>query len=333
MNKKRWFLWGAALAGAYSIWHRPLDRLPADSKSLERYSDETLLNLSTYSDYREVLIHSTGTKIALSLYESGKQAPCIIFLPGTMVHPLFYDEFLTALAKNGFNVVGVHLVSHGKSPRERKLYSFQDMVQNTADAISYCIQRFNDNVILMGSSQGGILSLACACQDKRIKAVFPHNVLLPSLPDSIRVTRFPEFLKPFHKIIPHLMNLGAKIIPDYQIPGTFYLDLTRVFTVQSTQERFFSDPLALTSYPLFFLASLFSADLSGVTDGSLHCPVVVIASTGDPLFPYDYCLEVYEQIVTTQKEMLVLNEPHHLIFNECIETVVDPIVNKLKSYT
>ena len=57
-------------------------------------------------------------------------------LPGTMTHPLFYDQFLTALAESGYNVIGVHT---------------------------------NDNVILMGSSQGGILCPACACEDDRIK--------------------------------------------------------------------------------------------------------------------------------------------------------------------
>lgn len=43
-----------------------------------------------------------------------------------------------------------------------------------------------------------------------------------------------------------------------------------------------ADPLALHAYPLRFLASLFTADLSGMIHGSIRCPVVVRAATGDP---------------------------------------------------
>ena len=32
------------------------------------------------------------------------------------------------------------------------------------------------------------------------------------------------------------------------------------------------------------------------------------------------------------KEMLVFNEPYHLIFNECPERIIGPVVQKLKEY-
>jgi len=58
-----------------------------------RTFDEKLLSLTVYPGYRETLIPSSGTRIALSLYESKKTDPCVVFLAGTMTHPLFYDEF------------------------------------------------------------------------------------------------------------------------------------------------------------------------------------------------------------------------------------------------
>ena len=60
--------------------------------------------------------------------------------------------------------------------------------------------------------------------------------------------------------------------------------------------------------------------------------MVVIASTGDTLFPYSYCLEVFEKIKAPRKEMLVFDEPYHLIFNECPERIVGPLVSKLNSF-
>ena len=294
--------------------------------------EEKLLNNSYYNRYREELINSSGTKIALSIYESNKNDPCIIFIPGTMTHPLFYDEFLSSLAENKFNIVGLHLISHGKSPREKHIYSFDDMIENVKDTISYCLDNFNEEIIVMGSSQGGILSIAVAGMDERIKAVFPHNILLPSLNDSIYVTSIPKVFKPLYRVIPVIMNMGAKIFPKFQIPITAYLKLNRIFTVEETKDQFYQDPIGLTKYPLYFLASLFSANLDLITDGSIRCPVVVISSRGDTLFPYEYCYKVFEKIKASRKEMIIFDEPHHLIFNESVEKVTEPIVKKLNEY-
>ena len=297
-----------------------------------RNKEQKTLNLSGYPDYQEILIDSTGVQIALSIFPVNETAPCVIFLPGTMTHPLFYDDFLTLLAERGFNVVGVHLISHGKSPRIRQDYTFEDMVENVRDTISYCKTRFSGKIILMGSSQGGILSTAVAAVDTRISLVFAHNVLIPSLKESVRITRFPPWTASFHRIIPTFMCACASFFPKLQIPLSVYLDPKKITASQEILDQVYNDPIGLTQYPLRFLASLFSADLSGLTDGSLKCPVVVVLSKDDPLFPYEYTHLVYNKIVAGKKEMLLLNEPCHLIFNEYPERIIDPIAEKLKAY-
>jgi esterase/lipase len=60
--------------------------------------------------------------------------------------------------------------------------------------------------------------------------------------------------------------------------------------------------------------------------------VVVIASTGDKLFPLDYTEQVYERILAPSKEMLVFELNHHLIFNESVEEVLPSLVAKLEEY-
>lgn len=294
-----------------------------------RSREEKLLNISSYKCYREVLINSADTQIALSIYEGYKEYPCVLFIPGTMIHPLFYDDFLSDLARNKFNVIGIHPISHGKSPRVKRIYSFDDMIENVRDAITYCIDNFNDNVFLMGSSQGGILATAAAGVDSRIKAVLPHNILLPSLSDSIYVTSIPKLFKSVYRLIPLAIKLEARIFPKLQIPPTAYLDLNKVFTVQETKEQYYADPISLKSYPLYFLSSLFCADLTRLTDGSIKCPVIVIASKRDTLFPYDYCCKVFERIKAPYKEMVIFDEPHHLILNECVDIVIERVVKKL----
>jgi alpha-beta hydrolase superfamily lysophospholipase len=283
--------------------------------------------------YEEVLVEASGAPVVLSVWSGKSGAPSVVFLPGTMSHPLFYEEFLDGLAQAGCNVVGVHLQGHGKSPRARRPFSFEDLLQNALDAVSYASERFGDEVLVLGSSQGGVLATALAARDQRIKAVFAHNVLDPSAPESIRITRFPTWLQPYHKILVEAMKAAASVLPRLPLPLGFYLDDRRVFGEEWTRKQFYSDPLALTSYPLYFLASLFSVDMSFLRDGAIRCPVVVIATTGDRLFPFDYVQELYKAIVAPYKEMLIFELDRHLIFNECVEEVLPSVVAKLEEYS
>lgn len=298
-----------------------------------RTREQRLLNSVQRPElYEEVLLKSAGALIALSVWRGEREAPCVVFLPGTMTHPLFYEEFLDGLARAGFNLVGVHFQGHGKSPRVKPPFTIEDLVQNAFDAVSYASERFGGQVLVLGSSQGGVIATSLAARDPRIKAVFAHNVLDPSIPESLRVTRFPGWLQSFYAAIPRAMNALSRVLPRLPLPLQFYLDDRRIFGEQWTREQFYADPLGLTSYPLRFLASLFSTDMGFLTSGEVRCPVIVIASTGDKLFPLDYTLKVYERIVAPRKEMLVYELGRHLIFNECVGEILPPLVGKLKEY-
>ena len=283
--------------------------------------------------YEEALIGSSEAPIALSIWRGKRGAPCVVFLPGTMTHPLFYEEFPDGLSQAGFNVVGVHFRGHGKSPRINRLFSFDDLVEDCLHAVSYAAERFGGKVLVLGSSQGGVLAMVLAGTDERIGVVFAHNVLDPSMPESLRVTRFPRWSQPLYHAIPRAMNAAARMLPRLPVPLGFYLDDQKVFGDEWTREQFYSDPLSLTSYPLYFLASLLSADMSLFRSGAIRCPVVVIASTGDKLFPFDYTRRVFETIVAPRKEMLVFELDRHLIFNERVDEVLPRLVEKLGEYS
>jgi alpha-beta hydrolase superfamily lysophospholipase len=283
--------------------------------------------------YEEVLVESSGAPVALSVWRGGAGTAPVVFLPGTMTHPLFYEEFLDGLARAGFDVVGVHFRGHGKSPRVRRLYSFDDLIQDALAAVSYAGERFGSEVLVLGSSQGGVVAAALAARGLRVRAVFAHNVLDPSMPESIRITRFPAWLQPYHETISRGMKAAARILPRLEIPVGLYLDDRRVFGEEWTREHFYSDPLALKSYPLYFLASLFSADTSFLTSGEVGCSVVIVASTGDKLFPFDYVRTIYEGLVAPKKEMLLFELDRHLIFNERVDEVLPSMIAKLGEYS
>jgi alpha-beta hydrolase superfamily lysophospholipase len=153
------------------------------------------------------------------------------------------------------------------------------------------------------------------------------------MPESIRITRFPAWLRSYHKTISRGMRAAASVLPGLAIPVGFYLDDRRVFGEEWTREQFYCDPLTLGSYPLYFLSSLFCADTSFLTSGEINCPVVIVASTGDRLFPFDYVQRIYEHIVALDKEMLILDLDRHLIFNERVEEVLPSMSAKLDEYS
>lgn len=49
--------------------------------------------------YEEVGISSNNVPITLSIWYTERRSPTIVFLPGTMSHPLMYENFLCGLCE------------------------------------------------------------------------------------------------------------------------------------------------------------------------------------------------------------------------------------------
>jgi alpha-beta hydrolase superfamily lysophospholipase len=286
---------------------------------------------SGYDDYDEVTIPSAGVPIVLSRYHAAEAAPVVIFLPGTMVYPLFYDSFLGRLAASGFNVVAIHFLSHGKSPRIRKVFRFDDLLQNVRDTIGYCAAHYGGDLFLLGSSQGGILATAAA-DDGRLRAVLAHDTMLPELEASATLLNLPAWLHPRVQTLRSLVRFAARLFPWLPVPLTGYLELARVTEDTNVVSRFMGDPLCRRSYPLAFLASLFDADMHVATDGSIACPYVLIAGRGDPLFRLEYLETVFEKIVAPRKELLVLDLSCHILFVEEEDAALAAVVETLRGF-
>lgn len=282
--------------------------------------------------YKEIEIKSDSIPITLSIWEASLDSPTIIFLPGTMSHPLMYRQFLEGLCNYGFHVIGVHYLSHGKSPKLRETYTMSDLAQNVSDAATFAIEHYGENIALMGSSQGGILAAMVAGIDHRFKALFPHNIMLTTLQETMSLTKFPVWTHRFMGLILAGFRVGAFLFPKMKIKGDAYLDYDRVFHSEQAKEDCLNDPLLLPYYPLQFISSLFNADMSCLGDGSICCPVMVITARRDPLFRLSYTRKVFDLIKAPKKELLVLEADRHMLFNEDVEKTLAAIQQKLHDY-
>lgn len=283
--------------------------------------------------YEEVQVDSGGVPIVLSVWHAEPARAMVVFLAGTMVHPLFYGEFLDGLAAEGFTVVGVHSQGHGKSPRTGAPLSWDALVGNARNAVDYAADRFGGPLVLMGSSQGGMLAMAVAACGGPLAGVVAHNVLDPADPSALRVTRFPSWLTVARRPLRWLVGLSGRLLAWLPVPIGAYLDLGRVCGEPESLERFRSDPLALRAYPSRFLASLFTADLSGMTDGSIRCPVVVLAATGDPLFPIADARRLYARIAAPAKRLVEIDLGRQLILTDCVPQVLPRVAAEITTLT
>jgi pimeloyl-ACP methyl ester carboxylesterase len=269
-----------------------------------------------FADYEETRIRSCGVPVALSIWKtrscSGKAAPCLVFHPGTMASPPVYGELMQRLRECGFTVIGVHHLSHGKSPRIKKVFSFQDLLQNGKDAVSYALERFGGPVVLMGHSQGGILSLAQAGKDERLAAVFPHCFLLPDLPEAVEVTRFGRCIRRRELFLRRLGRL-AGLLPRLPVFIPMYLELKRIFAGSRKLLMDTSLKHVRLSYPLAYVFSLFNADLDYLRrPGNIRCPVFGLVARDDALFTPELLNGALRHVRAERKELILLSGGGHM---------------------
>jgi alpha-beta hydrolase superfamily lysophospholipase len=292
-----------------------------------RTRDQQLLNAVQRPDaYDEVVLDSGGVPVVLSVWAGLRDAPAVLFLPGTMTHPLFYEDFLDALNRDGLTVVGLHPQAHGKSPRVRRPLTWDALLRDGRSALAWMRERFpSAPLVVLGSSQGGALAMALATRDTGLAAVFAHNVLDPSLPDSISITRAPAWTGRYHRQVHGLLHLAARVVPRVPVPYWAYLDMRKVTPDRRIEERLFADPLGRRTYPLGLLAGMLGEDVAR----PVACPVTVIAGSGDPLFPLPYIRRVFERIDAPVKDLLVIEADRHLILVEALDRVLPALLPRL----
>jgi pimeloyl-ACP methyl ester carboxylesterase len=205
------------------------------------------------------------------------------------------------------------------------------MLQNISDAVTYCRENLSSEIFLMVLPRAVYSALPLPATTTGSRQSFPHNILLPLCPTPFMSPDSPRF-SAFHLVRKIMVRIAASIMPSIKVPVTTYLDFHRISASDEVKDLFLQRSDRTYRIPLYFVSSLFNADLSGIKDGSIKCPVVAIVSKNDPLFPYSYCSDVYDLIKAPHKEMLAFDEPYHLIFNECPDRVIGPIVDKLKQF-
>ncbi len=260
--------------------------------------------------FHQVPISSLGKNIYLSVAYAHPKATTLLFYPGTMASPYMYPTLMQAFHNMGLNVVGIHLMGHGLSEKNKSAFTVDDLLQNGRHAENFARQTFKGPLVVAGHSQGGILTLAHCIDNTSIAAAFPMGTLLPHTKNAGSVTRFSSILQ--HKeLLLKFVNAAATIAPSLPTPFLAYLELKRILA--NAYKAYAPRKHCRSTYPLRFIHSLFSLNLEKATQqGHIHCPIFLLTAKDDALFSLSLMQETLELIAAPYKKLICIHGGGHL---------------------
>ncbi len=274
---------------------------------------------------KEEYIESDNLKIHLDIYDNERSLDkTIIFIHGTSVYSRFYAEFCYNLYTKGYQIVAPDMIGHGLSEGVRGHFTMNEYTKTIYNVSSYIIDNYNDNIIVMGSSLGGITSLYCAANDNRLKGAICHNVAIFNEEAHKKIIRGDKRFEDLKAKVPKL----AKISPKFKASVLSYLDFSKLAKSKKMQDVIdvlLKDKILALKYTLTSLMTQMTAPLSRPVE-KIEIPVMIINGNEDILFSVDYMKEIFNRLTCEHKKLEIIEGASHLILQENINDVISCII-------
>ena len=312
----------------YATSWRMMHKKPPAEAIAQTIFDNFLKNEKISIDrnsYTETSIEANGIRLHLDVFSTGKNAPTVVFIPGTSVYTKFYIEFMYKLYLQGFNIIGFDPRGHGLSSGLRGDYTINEIVDDTLAVVKYARERFGGKVAIAGSSQGGMVAFYAAARDNSIAAAVCHNIADLNGKDNLVLSQVkpPVFMIPFAEFM-------AGLYKNFAIPISLYLDLTKEKTKSGVDAASLlkDNPIAVKWITIRALGSLMHTDLARPVE-AITVPIMLIHAENDTIFPQKYVENIFNRL-TCKKEYLLLKDTEHLVMTNNVDEVVPPIAAWLK---
>ena len=176
-------------------------------------------------DYFESkLIPSGNLKLNIDIYTTNKNAPTVVFVPGTSVYGLCYAEVLYEIAKQGYNIVAMDPRGHGRSEGSRGDYTIDELMLDVENVVKYAKTNFNEKVSLIGSSQGGIVCFYLAAKGIKVDSMICQNFADLQWEETSSIARYPALAK----IGKPFVKFAGSVLPNVKVSTLSYLDLKSI---------------------------------------------------------------------------------------------------------
>jgi len=277
-------------------------------------------NLTEILDYKQhkdkfksVRIKNGFIDLHLDVCEVSKDAPTVVFIPGTSSYAMCFVEFLSKLSDYGYNIVGFDPRGHGRSSGRSGSYTITELIQDTNCVINYAIQRFGDNVSLMGTSQGGIVSLYTASTNTQLKSVICQNFALLGEDESLSLMKFPSV----YKVLRPFLMAFTNWFPHIKIPVLSYVDFDKqeVKYFGNIADWLYRDPLTVKRIHTRALHSLATTKIPRKPE-LMTVPVLLLQPENDGIFPLEYVAKIFRRIGSKKRFVLIDKANHATLIND-----------------
>jgi alpha-beta hydrolase superfamily lysophospholipase len=290
---------------------------------MESQSEEYWFNYIVDYDPKEIqnTIHeeyiiSQEKKIHLDIYghDDADLRINVIFIHGTAVYSKIYAEFCYALYKEGYRVIAPDLPGHGLSEGKRGHFTMKEFAATLYDVTSYIIERYGENVVVMGSSLGGITALYAVANDQRIKAGICHNAAIFNEGAHKKIVN----VKGVYKILKPLVPFFARILPTLRISVWVYLDAYKLVQDKwlDKVDILLADKLLTDRYTLKSILTQMREPLAHPAE-TIETPIMIINGSNDVLFSVEYMQEILDRLEKSlNKKLEIIPNSAHLILQE-----------------
>lgn len=273
----------------------------------------------------EEYIVSQKKKIHLDIYgqDDADLRINVIFIHGTAVYSKIYAEFCYALYKEGYRVIAPDLPGHGLSEGRRGHFTMKEFTATIYDVTSYVIEKYGENIAVMGSSLGGITTLYAVANDERIKTGICHNAAIFNEGAHKKIVH----VKGIYKILKPLVPLFARILPTLRISVWAYLDAHKLVQDKwlDKVDILLVDKLLTDRYTLKSILTQMREPLACSAE-TIETPIMIINGSNDYLFSVEYMQEILDRLENSRnKKLEIIPNSAHLILQEHREESISQV--------
>lgn len=268
---------------------------------------------------------SGGLKINIDVHSHSKNAPTIVFVPGTSVYGLCFAELLYLIGKEGYNIVSLDPRGHGRSEGKRGDYTIEELMLDVRTAVDYAKKEFNNKVTVFGNSQGGIVSFYLAAEDIEVDSIICQNFADLAWEDTYKLARFPRIAKMSK---PFISGFG-KMMPAFTVSTLTYLDLKKIKIKYfgSLHNFIKDDPFTISRISMRAARSLIKAKMKKPVE-EIKIPIFVFQGDEDRIFPVEYTKNLFNRI-KGKKKIKVYKGCDHAIMVENENLILPDILDWL----
>jgi pimeloyl-ACP methyl ester carboxylesterase len=272
--------------------------------------------------FESKLIPSGNVNINIDIHTVSKDAPTLIFVPGTSVYGLCYAEILHEIGKAGYNIIAIDPRGHGRSEGKRGDYTIEELMFDVETVVQYAKETFNQKVSLMGSSQGGIVCFYLAAKNIQVDSIICQNFADLAWEETNSIARYPKLAKMGKPLIRFL----GKAFPNLTVSTLSYLDLKsiKVKYFGNLYNFIVEDPYAVSKISLRAARSLVNAPMAMPVE-NIKIPIFVFQGDSDIVFPVAYTQKLYNKL-TCKKQMKLYPGCDHAIMVENVGLIKDDLI-------